>query len=149
MLFFILYSKTPIEILHTILLGPVKYLLSATIQSLSRQKKDQLHANILSTDMSAFPANIRGNITRNYGSYVGRDFKLWTQLAVFILQGIVSEEILLVWELLSEVPYCIIPYHTIPCNNLICIFFNKHLKSHHDKKFIIRLQVFNPVIPIH
>ena len=84
-------------------------MLSATIQSLSQEKKDQLHAKILSTDMSAFPATIRGNITRNYGSYAGRDFKLWVQLAVFMLQGIISEEILLVWELLSEVLYvCIV-----------------------------------------
>lgn len=96
-------SKTPTEILHTILLGPIKYLLSATIQSLTREQKDQIHAKIASTDMSAFPANIRGNITRNYGSYVGRDFKLWIQVAVFILEGIVSEDVLIIWELLCEV----------------------------------------------
>ena len=75
-MFFKHRSKTPTEILHTILLGPVKYLLAGTIQSLTSQEKDQIHAKIAATDMSAFPANIRGNITRNYGSYVGRDFKL-------------------------------------------------------------------------
>jgi hypothetical protein len=53
--------------------------------------------------MSAFAANIRGNINRNYGSYVGRDFKLWMQVAVFVLQGIIPDENLLIWELLSEV----------------------------------------------
>ena len=78
-------------------------MLSATIQSLSKEEKEQIHAKIGSTDMRAFPASIRGNITRNYGSYVGRDFKLWIQLAVFILQGIVSEDILRIWELISEV----------------------------------------------
>ena len=76
---FTLHSKAPIEILHTVLLGPVKYVLSATIQSLSQEQKDQLHTKISSTDMSAFPATIRGNITQSYGSYVGRDFM---QLAV-------------------------------------------------------------------
>ena len=54
-------------------------------------------------DMSAFPAKIRGNITRNYGSYDGRDFKLWMQVVVFVLKDIVPDEQLLVWELLSEV----------------------------------------------
>lgn len=98
-----LFSKTPIEILHTILLGPVKYLLSSTIKSLNQHEKDQLHAKISALDMSAFAANIRGNITRNYGSYVGRDFKLWMQVAVFVLQGIIPDENLLIWELLSEV----------------------------------------------
>ena len=73
------------------------------MQSLTREEKDQVHAKIPSTDMSAFPANIRGNITRNYGSYVGRDFKLWIQVAVFILEGIVSEDVLIIWELLCEV----------------------------------------------
>jgi hypothetical protein len=64
-----LFSKTPIEILHTILLGPVKYLLSSTIKSLNQREKDQLHAKISALDLSAFAANLRGNITRNYGSY--------------------------------------------------------------------------------
>jgi hypothetical protein len=65
--------------------------------------KNQLHAKIQALDMSAFPATINGNITRNYGSYVGRDYKLWMQVAVFILQDIIPFEQLLVWELLSEV----------------------------------------------
>lgn len=78
-------------------------MLSSTIQSLPQQLKNQLHAKIQALDMSAFPATIRGNITRNYGSYVGRDYKLWMQVAVFILQDIIPLEQLLVWELLSEV----------------------------------------------
>jgi hypothetical protein len=78
-------------------------LLSNTIKSLPQQLKNQLHAKIQALDMSAFPATIRENITRNYGSYVGRDYKLWMQVAVFILQDIIPFEQLLVWELLSEV----------------------------------------------
>ena len=107
-----LSSKTPTEILHTILLGPARYLLKATIQSLSQQQKDQLHAKIAALDMSAFPANIRGNITRNYGSYVGRDFKLWLQVAVFVLHNIIPHEKLLAWEYLSEVSFCYFNYST-------------------------------------
>ena len=82
-------------------------MLSTTIKSLSKQQKEQLHAKVVATDMSASPANIRGNITRNYGSYVGRDFKVWMQLAVFILQDIIPEEHIIVWELLSEVLYIV------------------------------------------
>ena len=100
-----LCSKTPIEILHTIFLGPVKYLLSRTIIAFSQQMKDKLHARIQALDMSAFPAKVRGNITRNYGSYVGWDYKLWMQVAVFVLKDIVPYEQLLVWEFLSKVKY--------------------------------------------
>ena len=38
-------------------------------------------------------------MARNYGC----DFKLWMQVAVFVLQDIPDEQ-LIVWELLSEVP---------------------------------------------
>ncbi|XP_028413915.1 uncharacterized protein LOC114536761 [Dendronephthya gigantea] len=78
-------------------------MLSDTMKSLSQGRKEQLHAKIQALDMSAFPATIRGNITRNYGSYVGRDFKLWMQVAVFILEDIIPHEQLFVWELLSEI----------------------------------------------
>lgn len=118
----ILFSKTPIEILHTVLLGPVKYLLSSTIKAFSQDEKDKLHARIGSLDMSSFPAKIRGNITRNYGSYVGRDYKLWMQLAVFVLQDIISDEHLLVWELLSEV----IRYDSRLTIFTACLFFRVH-----------------------
>ena len=64
-----------------------------TIQSLNQQHKDQVHAKVASLNMSAFPAKIRGNIPRNYGSH-----------AVFVLQDIPDEQ-LIVWELLSEVPH--------------------------------------------
>ncbi len=69
--------------------------------------KEQLHARIQALDMSAFPAKIRGNITGNHGSYVGRDYKLWMQVAVFVLKGIIPDEQLFVWELLSEVKHMI------------------------------------------
>lgn len=97
------YTKTPVEILHTILLGPVRYLLKATIQSLSTEQKSQMHAKVTALDMKPFSRCIKGNITRNYGSYVGRDFKLWIQVAVFVLQNLIPDEDLSVWQLLSEV----------------------------------------------
>ena len=84
--------KTPVEKLHTILLGPVKYLLGVTIKSMTPEKKQQMHAKVVGLNMSAFSRHIKGNITRNYGSYVGRDYKLWMQMAVFILDGLIPAE---------------------------------------------------------
>ena len=91
------------EILHTILLGAVKYLLAKTMKSLSPDDKKKIKAKVEVFDFSAFPAKIASSITSMYGSYVGRDYKLWAQVAVFILMDIVTEEELEVWSNLSEV----------------------------------------------
>ena len=95
--------QTPVEILHTILLGAVKYLLAKTMKSLSPADKKKIKAKIEVFDFSAFPAKIASSITSIYGSYVGRDYKLWAQVAVFILMDIVRDEELEVWSNLSEV----------------------------------------------
>ena len=91
------------EILHTLLLGSVKYLLAKTMKSLSPAAKKKIKAKIELFDFSAFPAKLGSSITSMYGSFVGRDFKLWAQIAVFILINVVSEEELAVWCNLSEV----------------------------------------------
>ena len=91
------------EILHTILLGAVKYLLAKTMKSLSPDDKKKIKAKVEVFYFSAFPAKIASSITSMYGSYVGRDYKLWAQVAVFILMDIVTEEELEVWSNLSEV----------------------------------------------
>ena len=95
--------QTPVEILHTILLGAVKYLLAKTMKSLSPADKKKIKAKIDVFDFSAFPAKITSSITSMYGSYVGRDYKLWAQVAVFILTDIIKDEELEVWSNLSEV----------------------------------------------
>jgi hypothetical protein len=92
-----------VEILHTILLGAVKYLLAKTMKSLSPAAKKKIKAKVEVFDFSAFPAKIASSIISMYGSYVGRDYKLWAQVAVFILMDIVTEEELEVWSNLSEV----------------------------------------------
>ena len=98
-----LHRKTPVEVLHTLLLGPVKYLLAATIKGLTPEEKQKLHVKTAALDMSCLERRIRGNITKTYGSFVGRDFKLWMQVAAFTLQDLISEEHLTVWVALSEV----------------------------------------------
>ena len=66
-----------------------------------------MHAKVVGLNMSAFSRHIKGNITRNYGSYVGRDYKLWMQVAVFILDGLIPAESIIVWSLLGEVLYVV------------------------------------------
>jgi hypothetical protein len=95
--------QTPVEILHTVLLGATKYLLAKTMKGLTPADKKKVRARIEAFDFSAFPGKIASSITTMYGSYVGRDFKLWAQIAVFILVDIVAGEELEVWRNLSEV----------------------------------------------
>ena len=100
----VIYSRqTPVEILHTILLGPVKYLLGKLMKSISANLKKKVKAKIEAFDFTAFPRRLASSIVKIYGSCTDRDFKLWMQVAVFILDGIVSEEELDVWSHLAEV----------------------------------------------
>ena len=71
------YRSTPVETLHTILLGPCKYLLHKLMASLS---KKELHAQLQAFPLSGIDEKVLGNLTRNYRSFVGRDFKAWIQV---------------------------------------------------------------------
>ena len=99
------FRQTPIEVLHTILLGLEKYLLNQTMKSLNADGKKKLKAKIESFDFSAFEQKVPGNMARTYGSWVGRDIKLWAQVAVFILEDLIPEQELQIWNLLSHVRY--------------------------------------------
>ena len=97
------YRQTPIEILHTIFLGCEKYLLAKTMKALSPANKKKVSARIESCDFTPFPPKIASNIPKTYGSLVGRDFKVWAQVAVFILDDIIPSEELETWVHLSNV----------------------------------------------
>ena len=56
-------------------------------------EKKKIKAKVEVFDFSAFPSKIVSSITSMYGSYVGRDYKLWAQVAVFILMDIVTEDV--------------------------------------------------------
>ena len=97
------YRQTSVEILHTILLGPVKYLVKKTFPNFSAAHKRKVKGKIEAFDFSAFPRRLSSTFIKNYGSSVGRDFKLWAQIAVFILDGFISDRELLVWFYLCEI----------------------------------------------
>ena len=90
------------EVLHTILLGPVKYLLEKTMKNLSAADKKKVKAKIEAYDFSAFARSLSSSFVKNYGSCVGRDFKLWAQISVFVLDGIIPDDELQVWLYISE-----------------------------------------------
>ena len=89
--------STPVEVLHTLLLGPYKYLLGKTMNLLSASQKKEILACISSFNHSGFTARLTSNVTRYSQSFVGRDFKLWAQIAAFILKPYLAAGDLELW----------------------------------------------------
>ena len=80
--------STPVEMLHTILLGLCKYMLKSFMGS---REKQEILARIASLSSSGLLCRITGNIAYHYQSFVGRDYKFWMQIAVFIVHPYLSE----------------------------------------------------------
>lgn len=85
-----LFKSTPVEVLHTILLGPCKYFLKSVMSQLSSEQKQQVLARVSAFSMSGFTVKMHGNVCRHYQSFVGRDYKAWSQMAIFVLQPYLS-----------------------------------------------------------
>lgn len=89
--------------LHTILLGPYKYLLKVTIPLLSKKQKDEVLARIRCFHYSGFKCRVLGNIIYHHQSFAGRDYKAWAQMALFIIYPYLSNEDKKIWLALSKV----------------------------------------------
>ena len=72
------------EALHTLILGCCKYLFKIFVPKLSKQQKKEILARISAFSTSGFNHTIHGNVCQYYKSFVGRDFKAWAQMAIFI-----------------------------------------------------------------
>lgn len=80
------------ETLHTILLGPYKYLLKVTIPRLTGQEKQEVLAKMNAFNYSGFDVKVFGNVVRHHQSFVGRDYKAWAQMALFIVGNYLSDD---------------------------------------------------------
>ena len=99
----IICSSAPVETLHTILLGPYKYLLNSAIRSSTSLQKKQLLVRISTFNYSGFKGKVLGNIVSYHRSFVGRDYKAWAQMAPFVMLPYLSEGEREVWINLSKV----------------------------------------------
>lgn len=52
---------------------------------------------------SGFRVKLLGNVIRYHKSFVGRDYKAWAQMALFIIYPYLSDEDKEVWLALSKV----------------------------------------------
>ena len=71
--------------LHTILLGLAKYMLKQFMPRLTNRMKEEVLARVNAFPQSGLHSKMFGNVCRYYNSFVGRDFKGWSQMSVFIL----------------------------------------------------------------
>lgn len=108
----LLSRSTPVETLHTILLGACKYMLRSFMDKRSPAEKKEILARILSFSYSGFTCRITGNISCHYRSFVGRDFKAWMQMVLFIVPSYLSANQTKCWYLLSKVTLLIVK---VPC----------------------------------
>ena len=97
------HRSTPVETLHTILLGPYKYLLKTTMSTLSAQQKQEILARMTAFNHSGFDGKVLGNIVYHHKSFVGRDYKAWAQQSLFIIGPYLSDAKKQVWLWLSKV----------------------------------------------
>ncbi|KAJ7711756.1 hypothetical protein B0H16DRAFT_1667716 [Mycena metata] len=101
------HHDTPVEILHVILLGFVKYLWRDLVQNQlgsNAEKKALLVTRLNSFDVSGLGISpLAGHTLVQYsGSLTGRDFRAIAQAAPFVVYDLVSKDCLATWVALSK-----------------------------------------------
>ncbi|KAA1076265.1 hypothetical protein PGTUg99_037590 [Puccinia graminis f. sp. tritici] len=95
---------TPVEILHVMLLGIVKYLARDLVGSVPAANRDELEGRLRSFSISSL--NIDSvkpeYLIKHIKSLVGRDFKILLQAGPFFLMGFLSPEKQAIWLALCK-----------------------------------------------
>lgn len=99
------HRDTPVEILHVILLGFVKYFWRDAVARVKKSDKEILISRLSSFNVSGLGVpSLAGPTLVNYaGSLTGRDFRIIVQAAPFVLQGLLPAPYIELWASLSAV----------------------------------------------
>ncbi|KAL1714355.1 hypothetical protein EV715DRAFT_209819 [Schizophyllum commune] len=99
------HRDTPVEILHTILLGFVKYLWRDVLTRVKKPDLQILIHRLSSVNVSGLGVPpLSGHTLVTYGrSLTGRDFRVIAQVAPFVLHGLVDDAHLRIWVILSKI----------------------------------------------
>ncbi|KAJ3897384.1 hypothetical protein F5879DRAFT_996133 [Lentinula edodes] len=102
------HSDTPVEILHVVLLGFVKYLWRDVVENQLKKNeklKEELATRLSSLDLQGLGLDSKlqgGVLVNHYGSLTGSDFRKISQVAPFVLKGFVADECYQTWVALSK-----------------------------------------------
>ncbi|KAK0435376.1 hypothetical protein EV421DRAFT_1716660, partial [Armillaria borealis] len=101
------HTDTPVEILHVVLLGFVKYLWCDVVHnqlSKNEAKKRQLMVRLSSVDVEGMglPPLAGHTLVTYCGSLTGRDFRAIAQVAPFVLKNFVQDNCYQTWIALSK-----------------------------------------------
>ncbi|KAI8459667.1 hypothetical protein BY996DRAFT_6429889 [Phakopsora pachyrhizi] len=115
------HKDTPVEVLHVILLGIVKYLYCDLISGLTVDKKEELVARFQSFDISNLniPSIKAKYLVQHYSSLVGKDFKIIIQAAPFVFFTIIEESRQKIWISLCHLCSLIFQTHISCLENYV------------------------------
>ncbi|KNZ57692.1 hypothetical protein VP01_2098g2 [Puccinia sorghi] len=128
-------DDTPVEVLHVVLLGVVKYLARDFVASVTAKEKYKLIARLESFDSKSL--NITSlkpaYLIQHIKSLVGRDLKIILQAAPFIFYDLMSPEKISIWSALCKLAPLIFQTHIQKMDQFI-----EKLENHIDV-FLLQL----------
>ncbi|KAH9175921.1 hypothetical protein EDB89DRAFT_2240784 [Lactarius sanguifluus] len=102
---FNMHLDTPTEILHTVLLGVVKYYWAQTIWQLKNRSKNMalFQTRLASVDWNGLnaPSTDAEYICQYHGSLIGKHFKGLAQVMPFLIYDIVHKDVLHAWNIIG------------------------------------------------
>jgi hypothetical protein len=104
---------TPTEILHTVLLGVVKYFWAQTVHILEKSKLLgllQARMESLTIEGLNLPSLVPDYVCRYRGSLIGKHFKSLAQVMPFLVYDLVPEVVLNGWSVIGEL--VVLLWHT-------------------------------------
>lgn len=120
---FDVHKDTPVEILHTVLLGAVKYYWRFTCKHLGKEdfKLFKVRFESLSVEgLDMGTSRIPEYVCRYPGSLIGTHFRFVVQLAPFALRGLIPPELFRVWLVLGRLTV-LMWYKRIPDIDKYCV----------------------------